>query len=527
MTHYDYVIVGGGAAGCVLAARLSEDRSASVLLLEAGGSSRSLWVDMPAAVGHAIDSGRFSTTYRTEPQPRLGHRRIDQIQGRTLGGSSAINGMMYVRGHKQDYDDWVQAGATGWSYDEVLPYFRRAERHVTRDDGFHGRSGPLGVSSPVPERLSPLHRAFVAAGMSAGHGYSADFNGAEQHGFGYFDQTIAGGIRSSAARAYLDPARSRPNLTIRTGQEVHSIVFDRGRATGVRPVGVEGAIGAGRVVLTAGAYASPAILLRSGVGPHASLQEAGFRTLLDLPGVGENLQNHPDIAVQFATRVRQSLRRAMAFPAKQLAGLQWLARREGIAASNHFEAGAFVKSHPDLDRPDLQLTFFNLALHPDSNVPLAREAFQVHATLVRPQSRGRVRITSEGLPAIDLNYLASDSDRVALQRALPLLRTIASQPGLAPFIAEELLPGPEVQNEDSINVWLSARLASFYHPAGTCRMGQADDPMAVVSPNLGLRGASNVFVADASVMPAVPAGNTYAPTVMIAEKAADLIHATA
>lgn len=523
---FDHVVVGAGAAGCALAARLAEDRRRSVLLVERGPRSRSIWTDMPAGIAFALASGRYSTVLAAKGVEGAEASRFAQIQGRAVGGSSLINGMMYVRGHRDDYDGWAAAGGAGWSFEDVLPYFIRAERHLSRRDLFHGVDGPLAVSSPRLERLSEIHRAFLAAGATMGAGVTDDFNGARQEGFGLFDRTVGGGMRSDAARSYLRTAG--PNLVVLDGSAVARIRIDEGRAVGI--VLADGSMVDGReIVLSAGAYVSPQLLMLSGIGPGDELRALGIEVVRDRPGIGRNLQNHPDLALQYRLKRPSSLHALTRFPGKQMAGLQWLLARRGPAASNHFEAGAFLRSGAERTRPDLQLTLFGMALRPGTTEPLDEPGIQVHLTLVQPASRGRVSLRSRdpsALPAIDLGYLADPSDRIALRRGIGLVRATMAAPAMAALCDGEIAPGTRTNDAEPLDRWIDSALSTFYHPCGTCRMGAASDPMAVVGPDLKLHGIEGLRVVDASVMPSIPAGNTYAPTLMVAEKAADLIRAT-
>jgi len=524
--RHDYVIVGAGSAGCVLAARLTEDPAVRVLLLEAGPADRSWQIHMPAAVGRLLSSDRFNWAYVSEPETHLDGRRLSHPRGRVLGGSSSINGMVYIRGHARDYDAWAQAGLQGWAYADVLPYFKRAERHSLGGDAYHGGDGPLSVFAP-DLAATPLADAFVRAGQEAGYGLTTDVNGARQEGFGRIDRTTGGGRRWSAARAYLRPALGRPNLTVVTGALVRRIVLKRGRAVGVefaRRGRVETARAEAEVVLSGGAINSPQVLQLSGIGPADDLAALGITPLVDLPGVGANLNDHPDIVIQHRCRTPASLYGVNRGLRKLVTGLRWFAGKSGPAASNHFEAGGFIRSRPGIEHPDLQLTFMPIAIKPGTVEDVGGHSFQVHIDLMRPRSLGHVKLRSADPaqpPAIRFNYLQDPQDRIDLRDSVRLTREILAQPALAAYRGEEIYPGPAVRSDDEIDAYLRQGIETCYHPVGTCRMGQGGT--AVVDGECRVHGVGSLRVVDASVMPAIVSGNTNAPTIMIAEKASDLI----
>jgi choline dehydrogenase len=524
--RYDYIIVGAGSAGCVLAARLTETPGVRVLLLEAGRPDKSWQIDMPSAVGSLLSSDRFNWNYTSEPEPFLDGRRLTHPRGKVLGGSSSINGMVYIRGHAKDYDGWARSGASGWSYADVLPYFKRSEQHLLGADTYHGSDGPLAVFAPDLKQ-SPLADAFVRAAAEAGYPLTDDVNGRQQEGFGRIDRTTRNGRRWSAARAYLRPAMSRPGLVSQTGALVHQILLDKLRAVGVE-YSVRGqkqtAYAAAEVIVSAGAINSPQILLLSGIGAAADLRAVGIEPLHDLPGVGAHLNDHPDIVVQHRCLEPVSLYGINRGAGKLLTGLRWFIKHDGLAASNHFEAGGFIRSRPGVDYPDLQLTFMPLAIQPGTIRDVGTHSYQVHIDLMRPRSLGRVKLRSAdptAPPSLLFNYLQDPQDREDLRTSVRLTREILAQPALAPFRGEEISPGAKVQSDSEIDAFIRGGVETCYHPVGTCRMGPGAD--CVVDEQCRVRGIEGLRIVDASIMPSIVSGNTNAPTIMIAEKASDLI----
>lgn len=526
--EFDYVIVGAGSAGCVLADRLSADGRHSVAVLEAGGSDRSIFIRMPTALSIPMNMKRFNWFFETEPEPGLDGRRLHCPRGKVIGGSSSINGMVYVRGHARDFDEWEAHGAAGWGGRHVLPYFKRAERWIGGGDAYRGGDGPLATSAGNGMR-NPLYRAFVDAGVEAGYGATADYNGERQEGFGAMHMTVKDGMRWSAADAYLKPALKRPNLHLVTHALTHRLTADGRRVTGVEyAVGgeIRQAVARREVILAAGPIGSPTILQRSGIGPAALLRRHGIDVVADRPGVGGNLMDHLEVYFQFRCTRPITLNAELKPWRKLLIGLRWMLRKDGLGATNHFESCAFVRSAAGVEWPDIQYHFLPGAMRYDGNAAFAGHGFQVHVGPNKPRSRGRVAIGGPApgdAPSIQFNYLTHRRDIEDWRRVVAITREIIAQPAMDPYRGDEIQPGTGIADDAEIDAWVRGNAESAYHPSGSCRMGAADDPDAVVDPDLRVIGVDGLRVADSSVFPTITNGNLNAPTIMLGEKAADLV----
>jgi choline dehydrogenase len=514
--EFDFIIVGAGSAGCVLASRLSENRNNRVLLLEAGGRDWHPFIHVPAGLAKLIHLESVNWAYETEPQAELTGRRLYWPRGKVLGGSSSINAMCYCRGHRRDYDDWAAGGARGWGFDDVLPFFRQAEDQENGASRFHGIGGPLSVQNL--RHTNPLSAIFIQAAGQAGHPLTDDFNGPRQRGFGYYQVTQRDGRRCSSAVAYLHPAMKRPNLTVRTRSQATRILLEGQRATGVeyRHRHKAQVAHGGQVILAGGAINSPQLLMLSGIGPADHLRSHGIEPRHDLRGVGRNLQDHLDVCTLVHCRQPVTYDQI----SELASGIRYLFTRRGPASSNIAESGGFVVSrHATDDRPDIQMHFVPAFLDDHGRNILPGHGMTIHACVLRPESRGQLTLRSAdpmAAPLLQPNYLEEEYDRRLMLECVRLAREIFAQEAFRPYAGEELYPGAETRSEAAVLDFIRRKAETIYHPVGTCKMGE--DEMAVVDPALRVRGMEGLSVVDASVMPTLVSGNTNAPTIMIAEK---------
>ena len=527
MTEADFIVVGSGSAGSALAYRLSEDGRNSVAVIEFGGSDFGPLIQMPSALSIPMNMRRYDWGFATEPEPGLGGRRLATPRGKVVGGSSSINGMVYVRGHALDFDHWEDSGAAGWGFRHVLPYFKRMEAAENGEAGWRGTGGPLHVSRA--RMVNPLYRAFIEAGRQAGYGVTDDYNGARQEGFGVFEQTIWKGERYSAAKAYLRPALKRPNTRLVTGLATR-ILFE-----GRRAIGLEVLTGSGdrevirarrEVVIAASAINSPKLLMLSGIGPAAHLRANGVEVLADRAGVGGNLQDHLEVYIQAECLQPVTLNSRLGLISKALIGAEWLFLKRGLGATNHFESCGFIRSRAGEKYPDLQYHFLPAAIRYDGRAASSGHGFQVHVGPMRSKSRGKVRLRSAdpvAAPSIRFNYMSDPDDWTDFRKAIRLTREIFGQEALRPFLGRELAPGAEAASDAALDAFVREHAESAYHPCGTCKMGTADDPLAVVDPLCRVIGVDGLRVADSSVFPRITNGNLNAPSIMTGEKAADHI----
>lgn len=523
---YDYIIVGAGSAGCVLANRLSEDSHIQVLLLETGGSDKSIFIQMPTALSIPMNTKKYAWQFETQPEPNLDGRKMHCPRGKVLGGSSSINGMVYVRGHARDFDEWQSLGAKNWDYAHCLPYFKKAETWQFAGDEFRGKTGPLGVNNGN-EMKNPLYQAFVDAGVEAGYFATKDYNGTQQEGFGPMHMTVKKGVRSSSANAYLRPAMARKNLTVITHALVHKVLLNGIKAVGVRyerkgkifdlAVNKE-------VILSAGPIGSPHILQLSGIGPKGVLEAAGIAVRHDLPGVGENLQDHLEFYFQFKCKQAITLNGKLDWWSKLQIGIRWILTKKGLGATNHFESCGFIRSKANVEWPDIQYHFLPAAMRYDGKEAFPGHGFQVHVGHNKPKSRGFIKAVSgdpKAHPQIRFNYLEHEDDREGFRACVRLTREIINQSALDSYRGEEIQPGIDIQTDEEIDEFVRQFVESAYHPSCSCKMGT--DDLAVVDPQTRVHGIEGLRVVDSSIFPSIPNGNLNAPTIMLAERAADLI----
>ncbi len=526
---FDYIIVGAGSAGAILANRISENPDVSIALIEAGGDNNSIFVNMPTALAYPMRNKRYNWGYQPEPEPMLNGRVIPCARGKGLGGSSTINGMVFVRGNPRDFDEWAELGATGWNYQNCLPYFRKLEKWQGGDSQSRGGLGPVSVTTGNHMQFSPLYEAFIEAGVQAGYPNCEDYNDASQEGFGPMQMNVDKGYRASTARAYLSPIQDRPNLQTFKNTLTHRVIF-----AGLTAIGIEAEI-QGRmqtlsarkeVILSAGAIASPQILQLSGIGPDDTLASVGIDPVVVRNGVGANLTDHLEVFFQYACKEPVTLNGRLGLFSKGMIGVQWILSKSGLGASNHFEACGFIKSSMQKPWPDIQFHFLPGAISYDGTQAFKGHGYQVHVGPNKPKSRGYVHIRSANIhdhPKIFFNYLSDPEDCMDWVNTIRITRKILEQDALAPFRDEEIQPGKDVITDAQILDWVKAHVETAYHPCGTCKMGPRDDDFAVVDPECKVIGVKNLRVVDSSVFPSIPNGNLNAPTMMLAERAADII----
>jgi choline dehydrogenase len=527
MMQADYIIIGAGSAGCALAYRLSESGKYRVLVIEFGGSDAGPFIQMPAALSYPMNMKLYDWGFQSQPEPHLGGRRLVTPRGKVIGGSSSINGMVYVRGHARDYDFWAESGAAGWAYADVLPYFKRLENwHAGRDAGWRGAAGPLHVTRGA--QRNPLYRAFVKAGQQAGYELTEDYNGEKQEGFGAMEQTVWRGRRWSASNAYLRPALKRPNVTL-VKALARRVVIKDGRATGVevqRGGRIEVLSAAREVIVAASSINSPKLLMLSGVGPAAHLAEHGIGVVADRPGVGANLQDHLELYIQMTSLQPITLYKHWNLISKGLIGVQWLLTKTGLGASNQFESAAFIRSRAGVEYPDIQYHFLPMAVRYDGKAAVEGHGFQAHVGPMRSASRGSVSLASgdpRAAPLIRFNYMSDPQDWQDFRTCIRLTREIFAQDAFTSFAGKEIQPGAAVQSDTELDDFIRAHAESAFHPCGTCRMGAADDSGAVVDPECKVIGVDGLRVADSSIFPRITNGNLNGPSILVGEKASDHI----
>ncbi|MDR7222579.1 choline dehydrogenase [Aminobacter aminovorans] len=526
MLEADFVIVGSGSAGSAMAYRLSEDGKHSVIVIEYGGTDFGPLIQMPSALSIPLNMSRYDWGYSSEPEPHLGGRVLATPRGKVLGGSSSINGMVYVRGHAHDFDHWAEQGATGWGYADVLPYFKRMEHSNGGEDGWRGTSGPLNVQRGP--RKNPLYQAFVDAGRQAGFELTEDYNGSKQEGFGAMEQTIHGGRRWSVANAYLRPALKRGNVRVVNGF-ARRVVIENQRAVGVEIEArkkIQVVKARREVIVAASSINSPKLLMMSGIGPAEHLKKHGISVVADRRGVGQNLQDHMELYIQQESTQPITLHSVFNPFSKALIGAEWLLFKTGLGATNHFEAAAFVRSKSGVDYPDIQFHFLPAAVRYDGKAAAKSHGFQAHVGPMRSKSRGAITLRSSDpwdKPEIRFNYMSHPDDWEDFRHCIRLTREIFGQSAFDPFRGSEISPGSHVQSDEQLDAFIREHSESAYHPCGTCRMGRADDPTSVVDPECRVIGVDGLRVADSSIFPRVTNGNLNGPSIMTGEKAADHI----
>ena len=526
LKSYDYIVVGAGSAGAIVASRLSEDSTCTVLLLEYGGSDHSIFLRMPTALGIPMNTKKYNWGFESITEPHVNNRRMNCPRGKVVGGSSSINGMVYVRGNPLDYDEWESSGATGWNYQNCLPYFKKLENHQCLSSEYTGNDGPVAVSGGNNMR-NPLYRAFINAGVEAGYTETEDYNGFRQEGFGQKFMNVDKGIRASTGHAYLKKAKKRPNLTVVKHALVTKVLFDGKTATGVK-CDIRGDIkkftAIKEVILCAGSIGTPQLLQVSGVGPRDVLEAASIEVIHESPGVGQNLQDHLEFNFQYRCKEPITLNSELGLFKKALIGARWLLFKTGLGRSNHFESCAFIRSKAGVKWPDIQYHFLPGAITYDGTVAFKGHGFQVHVGHNKPTSRGHVRVTSKDIkkhPDILFNYLETEEDKQGFRDCVRLTREIMSQAAMSRYRGEVIQPADDVQDDDQIDAFVRDAVDSAYHPSCSCKMGI--DTMSVVDPDLKVHGLSRLRIVDSSVFPTIPNGNLNAPTMMLAERGADLI----